>query len=354
MITLYRKNSFGIGRWCIWQDYNVLKFGNSATLDGSMNINEEVIHEGKANRSIQEQLESRMNSRVSKMRDKGYKDTMDEASQSNTNQLGLVTPMLAKPLKADKIGRSLVQPKINGHRCLITCIDDEIIAYSRQGKRITTIDHITSELKDKLPENVVIDGELYLHDEKLQNIASLVKRQQPKTKEIEYYVYDYIDLEDRDIKCEDRIQILQNMLNSVNGLVRFTPTVEIQNIHEAMDQFKIHMNEGYEGAMIRDPKGIYESGKRSSGLLKIKPLYDTEVEVIDIVPGDTGLGICVCRMEDLHLSFKTLAPGTHEEKIEALRNKDQYIGRRLKIEYRERTADGVPFHAAATEWYSNI
>jgi len=355
MITLYRKNSFGIGRWCIWKESDhVIKFGHSASLQGHLIVSEEYVEDGKAGRSLAEQVQSRIDSRISKMRDKGYKDTADEAAKAQTNQLGLVTPMLAKPLKVSSIKESFIQPKLNGHRCLIANVDGDIIAYSRQGKLIHTVDHVTNEFFDILPENTVVDGELYIHGEKLQTIASLVKREQPRSKEIKYFVYDFIDLKDKHIKFKDRAEILRSLVKDMGPSVQFTDTDLVENLNEAMDIYKTHIEHGFEGSIVRSAGGLYESGKRSSGLLKIKPLFDTEVEVLDIVPGDTGLGICVCRMDGLDRSFKILAPGTHPEKIQALEHKDKLIGKRLKVEYRELTADGVPFHAVATEWFTTI
>lgn len=354
MKTFYRKNSFGIGRWCIWQEGNTICFGHSATLDGKMNVQTEEIEEGKAGRSIQEQIDLRMNSRISKMLDKGYKETADEAAKASTNQLGLVTPMLAKPLKASRLKSSLVQPKLNGHRCLITNVDGDIVTYSRQGKLITTIDHITEQFKDLLPEGCVVDGELYIHGEKLQKIASLVKRKQPGSNDLLYYAYDYVDLNDAKMPFQDRLIALKNLIGNMHEPVKLTETTPVADFDEAMATFKMHIDFGFEGTMVRDPMGLYESGKRSSSLLKIKPLFDTEVEVLDVVPGDTGLGVCVCRMAGLDRSFKILAPGTHSEKRECLENKADYIGKRLKVEYRELTADGVPFHAVATEWFTSI
>ena len=354
MITLYRKNSFGLGRWCIWQDHDVIRFGHSTSLDGHIIPSEELVEKGLAGRSLQEQIESRINSRTSKMLDKGYKYDPDEAAKAMTNQLGLITPMLAKPLKASKIAKSIIQPKFNGHRCLITKVDGEIIAYTRQGKPIDTMGHITSEFAELLPEGVVVDGELYVHGALLQSIASLVKRAQAGSADVVYYAYDYVLLHDKKVQYVDRLTILDDLIANTAEHVRSAESQIVYNLDEAVEVYRKHLQQGYEGSMLKTLSGLYESGKRSSSLLKMKPKFDTEAEVIDIVPGDTGLGICVCKIANLDQTFKVLAPGTHGDKIEALENKQDYIGRRLKIEYRELTANQLPFHAVATEWFSSI
>lgn len=355
MITLYRKNSFGIGRWCIWHEAeNEIRFGHSVSISGPLSIKTEIVEGGKAGRSLEEQIKSRIDSRVSKMLDKGYKFSSDEAAEAVTNQLGLITPMLAKPLKTQRVANAFIQPKLNGHRCLITNVDGNIVAYTRQGKLIDTMQHITRHFEDLLPMNATIDGELYIHEEKLQTIASLVKRKQKRSVEVVYHAYDYIVHDDMDTPFIDRYKILQLLCRNIDGPVAITETVSVKDLNQAMDIYKLYVQAGYEGAIVRDQNGKYENGKRSSGLLKIKPLFDTEVEVVDIERSETGFALCVCRMDGLDKVFKTLAPGTHVEKYRVLENKDEYIGRRLKIEYRELTSDKVPFHAVATEWFHHI
>jgi len=354
MKTLYRSNSFGVGRWCIWQDDNVIKFGYSALMHGQLATNEEVIEKGKATRTLQEQIDSRINSRIGKMRDKGYKDTIPEAAQGVTNQLGLISPMLAQKLKAKSISRKIIQPKINGHRCMITCVDGQIVAYSKQGKIIDTIDHITNEFEGKLPEGDTIDGEVYKHGLKLQKIASLVKRKQKETETLVYYAFDYIVGHDSSVENQHRNTILNSMMAHVNPPAFCIPSATVRNIEEAEAIYAEHLAQGFEGSMLRNPSAKYQQGKRSSDILKMKPLFDTEVEVIDIEPSDTGFGLCVCRIEGVDKTFKVLAPGTHQDRYEALDNKAKYIGRQLKVEYRELTADQVPFHAVATEWFVSI
>lgn len=356
MITLYRKNSFGIGRWCIWSEDRTIHFGHSLSLDGSLIRSTETIDMGKAGRTIQEQIESRINSRIGKMLDKGYKETTDEASTATTNQLGLITPMLAQSLKSVTISSSIIQPKLNGHRCLITKVEDTIVAYSRQGKIITTIDHITSLLGQSLAEGDTIDGELYIHGQLLQSIASLVKRAQPGSGDIKYYAYDYIPASTGPrIPYIERLRHLNQLLKEVNReKVVLTESTSVETVDEALEIYSRHLAEGYEGSILRDKQGKYEIGKRSAALLKIKPKFDTEAEVIDIVRSDTGFGLCVCKVAGLQDTFKVLAPGNHKQKVEALVNKEKYIGRRLRIEYRELTELGKPFHAVGVEWFSSI
>ncbi|MCA1806449.1 MAG: hypothetical protein LC687_01085 [Actinobacteria bacterium] len=357
MITLFKKNAKDIGRWSIWSEGNVIKISHSSTIDGKAIMHKEVVPEGKQTRTLDEQVQHRIASRVSKQRDKGYKNTIDEAMKSNNNTLGLTQPMLAQSYKPEKhvfMGELYIQPKLNGHRCLIAKKDGEVIAYSRQGKVIDTVDHITEQLADSIPDGMTLDGELFLPGAPLQQISSYVKRKQEKTEELEYHVFDVLT-EKNLSSFEDRTMWLKGRIEE-SDTVKFVPThlVIVNHDDKIHSLFSLYVSQGYEGIMVRTAKGKYKPGGRPRDLMKVKPVFDAEVEVIDIEEGANQIGVCVCRWSNCAESFKITAPGDMSQKMIALKSKDKYVGRRMKIEYRELTNDGKPFHAAATEWFSAI
>ena len=111
--------------------------------DGAVQHKHEHVPHGKVNRSVEEQIELQMDSRVNKQRDKGYVDTIEQALAGRaTNQLGLKKPMLAQTYDKVDIDYSsaFVQRKYDGNRCIITNTDGVITAYSRNGKCIDSIE----------------------------------------------------------------------------------------------------------------------------------------------------------------------------------------------------------------------
>ena len=347
MITLYRKNALGIGIWSIWSEGNKITVSHSSVIGGNQIQHHETVKEGKAGRSLAQQIQSRIDSRVSKQRDKGYVEDADQAAQGAFNQLGLIPPMLAQVYKGSTGGRKAwIQKKLNGLRCLITRQDGELIAYTRRGKPLRAIIEILEEADKFVQEGMTVDGELYVTNTSLQTIQSWVKRRQVDTGRVLYVMYDQIDHQG----FEDRHDALLDCVNSVGPFKRCRVLPKIAYINEEVRaiEFEKTRSAGFEGLMVRLDDYGYESNKRSASLLKDKDKFDTEVVVKDIILSEKGNPVCVVNYEGK--TFKLSPPGTHIERMKAYENRGNHIGKLLTIEYREFTDDGIPFHAVATEW----
>jgi len=347
MITLYRKNALGIGMWSIWAEGDTLHIAHSSTLDGSPVHHTETVQRGCQGRSIVEQVNSRIRSRISKQRDKGYVDSIEEATKGAFNQLGLLPPMLANVYQGhEATGRTAwMQRKLNGLRCLITRQDGQLIAYSRRGKPIESIYEILEEADQFVSEGDTVDGELYAHGTSLQTINSWVKRRQSLTGKIQFVMYDQISKD----SFSDRHDGLIDMVKGREfKRILVLPKYQYTDEDARRTAFDTAREKGFEGLMIRIDGAGYESNKRSAHLLKDKAVFDTEVIVKDIVLSDKGNPVCICDYQGKE--FRTSPPGSHAERDSAYQNKSRYIGTRLTIEYREMTDDGIPFHAVGTNW----
>lgn len=347
MITLYRKNALGIGMWSIWADGDTIRISHASTIGGSQVKHEEVVQRGCQNRTIDEQVQSRIRSRISKQRDKGYVESIDEAAKGAFNQLGLQPPMLAQVFKGQvpKGVKVSMQRKLNGLRCLITRQNGELIAYSRRGKVLEHIHEIKAEADQFISEGDTVDGELYCHGQSLQTIASWVKRRQANTGRLIYAMYDQIASE----VFSERHSSLRDMLGGREFKRCFLlPNLTYTGDESRAEAFKIAREKGFEGLMIRLDTCGYESNKRSDSLLKDKDVFDTEVIVKDIVLSDKGNPVCVCDYKGKE--FRTSPPGSHAERERAYACREKYIGSRLTVEYREITDDGIPFHAVGINW----
>lgn len=340
--VLYGNGSFGIKEWKIWSDGNVIYIAANGS------IHTETINEGKAGRSIEEQIKLRINARVRSKLDHGFKRTKEELLVGNTNQLGLPLPMLAHApsnselIRIDK-SECYIQPKLNGHRCLI----GEDGAYSRKGKEIDSIKEIIKSLP--IPHGLIYDGELYCHGVPLQRISSWVKRRQKDTLNLQFHIYDVIA---PGLQYKERLEVIRRSVKE-NEYVRLVETEEYDTNINVFDYWMEYKNSGYEGGILRPFEGMYEVGKRSRDLIKIKSRFDAEFECIDIVPSRDGYGILVLKTKE-GKEFKTFAPGTYYDKMSALRNKERYIGKLVTVEYAELTEDNVPFHCVATGWRTDL
>ena len=329
--------------WSITSDGNRLII-NYGQLDGSMQTKVETVEVNQSGRDLKSQVQLQLTSRVNKQVDKGYCATIDEAvANKGNNALNLKRPMLAKKYKdAKNVGdNSWLQYKYNGYRCLITNTGEELIAYSRNGKVITTIEHITSNLV--IPEGHTVDGELYCHDTSLQTIGSWIKRGQADTAKLEYVMYDTM----LDLPYIDRFAAMYDY--KIGNAIRLAPIMPY-NPTDIVESLVGAINAGYEGLMVRQNDYRYEPGVRSNSLLKLKQHMDEEFIVIDIHESKDGWAILECYIEHNGLTFRVSAPGDMTNKVNILTNKMQYIGKRITVEFFYWTDGGRPFHPVATDW----
>ena len=338
--TLYADGVHGIREFKIWSEANIIKIrANNVEY-------EEMITEGKVNRSIEEQVELRILSRVRVKLDNGFVYDKDELSGTPTNQLGFFMPMLAERFDRQKSipqERVFLQPKFDGHRCLL----NSETAYTRRGKPINTIPGLFEEIQ--VPEGITLDGELYIHNTPLQTIASYAKKNQPGTEKLKYLIYDCIIHDDLDASFESRFMLL-NRLNIVTERSKLVPTTW-RHIDEVNQYFKGCRKRNLEGAMIRLHNSAYAIGKRTKGLLKVKHYEDDEFVCVDIEQNRLGWGILVLEAHN-GKTFTATAPGTVPEKMQTYEDKDNYIGNSVTIEYACLTKEGIPFQPVATRWLS--
>lgn len=333
--------------WEIYSRENIIEI-EYGVVGGQPIHEQEIVACGLAGRTIAEQVASRVNSRINKKLDSGYVNDIEKArTTKRTNALGFEKPMLAQPhnkIKELNFDTNYIQYKYDGHRCLIKNDGGELVAYSRNGKVIDTIDHIFEDLKERIPEGLTLDGELYIHGIPLQKITSLVKRKQEETALLTYQCYDVMLERSYSERYEIIREIIPNGLRSVYKA--YTDFVKGEfNIKPLL---KAAREKGYEGLILRPEGHNYEAGKRSKGLIKVKEWFDDEFAVIKITKGVNSQAI-------LHLEingkpFRVTAPGTNREKVLVAQTPELFLGKSVTVQYANLTTDGIPFHPVAVMW----
>ena len=355
-VKLFRKHANGMGYWRIWSVGAVIYIAHATSLDGSEVQHKETVTTNQSGRTLAEQVALRIRSRISRMMDRGYKETMELAAASSGNQLGLDRPMLAKKYReaknVNKTG-SVIQKKLDGHRCLVTLDGGKPFAYSRVGKPIPAIRHILRALEGRLPEGVTLDGELYCHGVKLQTIGSWIKREQPRTADLYYVVYDIMSPDSYTDRHAELSEIIAGVDTGVPGKIMALPYRPYEDEGTTFSYFREVRAQGFEGLMQRLDGYGYQAGVRSASLLKIKEFEDEEFVVIGVKPSKTGWAVCTCRTA-AGREFDCSAPGSHAEKRAVLERSDEYIGRKLTIEFAHWTDDGIPFQPTAVRWFDSI
>lgn len=364
-VKLWRRNAFDIGTWRVYHlpitnaSHGVIIIAHASNEGGSEITHKDDVYTNKSGRTIEQQIELEMNARISRQLDKGYKRTREEAENGLTNQLGLLTPMLAQKITDVKLGASdfeggaYVQPKYDGHRCLITKQGGDMMAYTRKGKSIDTIGHILEDAYQWMQDGDTIDGELYIHGQPLQSISSLIKRDQPGSRALTFRWYDICDpLKGFTVRYNLMHDLYGNVKDTAH--IQLAPTGSVQTMTKVYEFFRKCRERGFEGAMLRLNGRGYEPGKRSAQLLKVKERHDCEVTTIGCRESARGWAILRVRMES-GVEFDIAAPGSIPEKTEVLQNYEaKYHRKLLTIEYANLTSDGVPFHAVAMRWFEEL
>ena len=197
---------------------------------------------------------------------------------------------------------------------------------------------------------MTLDGELYVHGQPLQAIASWAKRKQERTYSLEYWIYDAI-FHDEDVEYKDRMKFLIEL--DFAPPVILTPTAKVIGEEHMYNAFKQMKGQGYEGLILRHQRGLYNIGKRTGNLIKVKSRFDAEYKVVDMEVSKDGWAVLVCELPGGRI-FKTSAPGTIAEKAHVWQYKHLFIGKYVTVEYANLTNDGKPFHAVATRWRTDI
>lgn len=242
----------------------------------------------------------------------------------------------------------MVQPKLDGVRCLTYLEEDSLTCMSRNGKPLhipPAIHALPEDVLGLLAEGLVLDGELYIPGENFQTVVSVVKRENhPDAARLEYHIYDCFSTRDVAVPFDVR----QNYLFG-GAFATSPPTIRIVSAVICSSKTDIDnaharwVNEGYEGSIIRNPVGMYKHS-RSFDLLKRKDFIDHEYRVSDIVEGkgkNAGTAILICETSN-YKTFQVTAPGTYDDKADVWNNKLAYIGARVTVRYQELSTNGIP------------
>lgn len=302
--------------------------------------------------------------------------------KDNTHADGTFIPMLCKTLEDNKPftkSEYFGEYKIDGERCLITAYKDNglfdniyLKYHSRHGidwtNKLSYLDEFLIPiipnyfLNMMIEEGIALDGELYLPGYGINEINSFIKNTElPQHYKLQFWCYDLaID----SMPAIDRYTTLETAFNTkvydfqsknghLNNKERFILLPSFNNIHcieDAIRQRDYFIDLGFEGLVIRDTKADYQfGGKRNNSMLKFKRIEDGKFLIVDIVPEGIkrkNLPKFICRNDINDELFECTINKKQDVQEEYLINKNKYIGKYIKVEYRARSGvKQVPFHA---------
>ena len=308
---------------------------------------------GKSNETKPfQQAVSEAQSKWNGKRDQNYEpDQMDPDNYTPR----LMLPQLAKGMGKGKIVYpAYIQPKFNGVCNLaeppmvhpyFSPSPDLIQHHSRGGHLFETLAHLDPWIKELNPPGPT-HGELYVHGWSLQKIGSYTKKIKPDQHLLEYWLYDLAWIGP---PFEERMAWLDEMVPELYKVrddcpIKLSPTFTVNNYDEAKFYHDRCVENGYEGAMLKNEAGIYEFQYNSNDLEKVKDYEDDEFEIVGGKEGtgtDEGCIIYRCKTESGG-EFDARPRGTVEDRQEMFRNLQNDIGKMLTVRYAELSDDGIP------------
>jgi ATP-dependent DNA ligase len=304
---------------------------------------------------------------------------------------GFIKPMLAKPM-TDRVRVAdewYAEEKFDGHR-LIVAVDDypsdlfgerSVTAWSRDGKVRLLPGQVMVCLR-MLPRGVY-DGELHVPGGRSYGVTELVN-----VEHLVYTVFDVLEVLGQELMRSpytERRRYLDEIFTRCwdpnhNGdekgqandrgcgnpdCFKFTGQARAQALRlseTTLLRDRAHIDELAAQVWARDGEGLilkrghapYRPGARSPDWVKVKKLQTAVLEVIGFEPGkgqviDTGpCGIVVLKDPEGNVTRVKTKNYEWLGKLEA--GQALYLGRKLRIEFQERTPDGSYRHPRWDRW----
>ena len=319
---------------------------------------------GKKNQTTHhEQAMREALSRWKKKRDlEGYRESVLELNRDTR-----YFPMLAHDYLKHKDRLKFpcfIQPKLDGYRMIYH--DGKCL--SRQNKEFAIIKNteLFRELTS-IDENLVLDGELYLHGGSFEKLGVLRKKSPTgqdfkNLEDIEYHVYDLIQ-EEKTFR-ERRAHLEKIIGRGGFKKIKYVQTESIQHEQDIQTWHSFFIKNQYEGSILRNSDGFYRCRYRSTDLLKHKDFMDDEFPIIDYTheidtSGDgSHLIVWVCKTKEGN-EFSVRPKGSHIERKKLFQecqsgHFEGYKGRMLWVKFFELTDRNVPrFPTTKTDSFSS-
>lgn len=379
---MFSKQMFGLNKdksYKVWSvEVNPVHGGDLGEDGASLTINHgkengklteklEFFKEGKQGRSAYQQAVFEAESRIKIQLDKGYRFSKEKLDELDP------LPMLASDF--NKVGHRISFPcftsvKYDGVRAFAIKRDGVVKLTSRTGQPYE-LPVLEKALSEFMKEGEHFDGEIYLHNYALQDITSAVKRTNPD-KEVEKAIKAHRKAVNTKQEGDKELEAIEaQMIARIRPLLQFhmfdivcDGTFE-ERLHRMDDLHQegregygdlIHLTkydlcngdkelkkvmhpravkDGFEGVMLRNLVGVYESGKRSADLQKFKTFVDEEFLILDIVEDKQGDGVFVLKNNLNEQTFQCVM-GDLGQRKSFLIDKRNLVGKWLKVKFQSR------------------
>lgn len=264
-----------------------------------------------------------------------------------------IKPMLASPMPEDfdpANGHWVAEEKYDGHRLYVEVHGQDVKAWSRNELPRLLPPHVRQDLA-KLPDGAY-DGEL-ISTEKTKSYGVTDLEQSDK---LCFVMFDVLAIgaDHRDTKTlpySQRRILIEQIFRSILSMtgVTYSASQPLVSYNDITSIAKRVWKLGGEGLIIKDTRAAYFPGKRSKSWFKVKQCHTAVLKLIGFAPGRLGPHSTVL-LEDSE-GFQTTVKTLNTAEREAFDKKpNSFLGRKLRIEYQERTPDGSYRHPMWDRW----
>jgi ATP-dependent DNA ligase len=219
-------------------------------------------------------------------------------------------PMLAKLSRSFPPGGAvLYEPKWDGFRCVVFRDGDDLDLQSRNQKPLLRyFPELREPLLARLPERVVLDGELVVANERGLDFDALQLRQHPAASRVNklaqeipasYVAFDLLALGDEsllDMPFSQRRAQLEAILEDVEPPLYLTPATTDRALAE--DWFERFEGAGFDGVVAKPLADTYHPGQRAMAKIKHERTCDCVVAGYRMHKDGKGLGSLLLGLYD--------------------------------------------------------
>lgn len=218
----------------------------------------------------------------------------------------MIEPMLAKltdPSTLHLPDSWIIEPKYDGERIIAVNSGGKIALWTRRNIQAThKFPEIIDALKIDISEdNWIVDGEMTVAGGFRQLLnrnvedkfrISLLSKKIPAT----YNIFDIVRYKNKELTDKPLYERKRILLRAVHqdDRIKIVPFEELGDPHE---QFLKFLNEGFEGAVIKNLDSSYETGRRSENWLKIKKGDTVDVYIIGATKSTSSIPFGALLME---------------------------------------------------------
>lgn len=252
-------------------------------------------------------------------------------------------PQLALDLSKVKVAKlvwpMMVSKKVDGVWCCAIKKNNTVTTYSRTGEIFTSMRHIETELDKILYDNegIVFEAAVYSNTIPQSVVSGWVR--DTKNQHLELYAacHTLLNLDNFAAPFETSWNELRRRIESgvvERRIATFVMQELVYSIEEAQKYADLIIQHGGEGAVLRNPRAVYQPGKRNADIIKIKKGVSFDLKVIGVYEGKgkykgTLGGLVCCWKDDRTIEISGM---TDAQRHAWWNNPEEIIGKVVQVD----------------------